>query len=178
VGIEVRISFLATMIGIGFRGRWERCVTGLKAHLSQGRSIFEADRRNGVPGVEMPGALDRKYPNAGREWGWFWVFPAPGLSTDPRSGIVRRHHLHETLVQRAVKAAAQRARIAKPATPPTLRHSFATQLLRDRCDIRNIQELLGHRDVSTTMINTHVLNRPGMAIRSPADTSIGLESSP
>ena len=118
--------------------------------------------------MELPGALARKYPAAGSEWGWFWVIPGPGLSTDPRSGVVRRHHIHPTLLQRAVRGAAREASIAKPATPPTFRHSFATH--QSGSDIWTVQELLGHKDVSTTMIYTHVLNKPGIAVRSPADT--------
>jgi integrase len=119
--------------------------------------------------VYLPDALVRKYPTADREWGWQYVFPADNLSVDPRSGTKRRHHLDESLIQRAVKAAVREAGVNKAATPHTLRHSFATHLLEDGYDIRTVQELLGHRDVRTTMIYTHVLNRGGRGVLSPAD---------
>lgn len=119
--------------------------------------------------MELPSGLARKYPNAGREWAWQWVFPATRMYVEPASGQRRRHHLHESVIQRAMKEAALRAGLSKPAGPHTLRHSFATHLLEDGHDIRTVQELLGHRDVATTMIYTHVLNRGPAAVRSPAD---------
>jgi len=144
-------------------------VADLQAHLVRVRRLWEGDREAGRPGVQMPEALARKYPSAPGEWGWFWVFPARELSTDPRSGIERRHHTHEQALQRAIKRAIGSAGIAKPATTHTLRHSFATHLLQAGYDIRTVQELLGHSDVSTTMIYTHVLNRGGRGVVSPMD---------
>jgi integrase len=121
----------------------------------------------------MPDALDRKYPNAARDWGWFWVFPSRTLSTDPRRGIVRRHHISESVVQKAVRAAAAEARIHKPVSVHTLRHCFATHLLLNGVDIRQIQEYLGHANVETTMIYTHVVKELRNPPRSPLDTLQG-----
>jgi integrase len=141
----------------------------LLVQLERVRELQQRDVAEGFGRVYLPDALARKYPHADRHGGWQYVFPAAARSRDPRSGVIRRHHRDESVIQRAVQEAVRRAGVNKPATPHTFRHAFATHLREDGYDIRTVQELLGHASVETTMVYTHVLNRGGRAVRSPAD---------
>ena len=147
----------------------------LRRQMLTARSLWEADRQAQRGGVDTPHALEVKYPKVGNTWGWFWMFPSPTLSTDPRSGVVRRHHLFEERLQRALKKAVMQAGIAKPVSVHTMRHSFATHLLQGGTDIRTVQELLGHSDVSTTMIYTHVLKVAAGGTASPLDSLLPVQ---
>jgi len=147
----------------------ERLVDHLRRHLAKVHSLHQRDLDEGYGRVYLPAALARKYPNADREWGWQYVFPARSRFKDQRSGIERRHHYHETAMQKAMRYAVRRAALIKPASCHSLRHSFATHLLEKGYDIRTVQELLGHKDVRTTQIYTHVMNKGANAVHSPLD---------
>lgn len=142
----------------------------LKTHLENIKILWEYDRREGLPGVWIPPGLEQKYPNAGKEWTWFWVFPSRQLSVDPQSGLTRRHHLNENSLQKALKDAVRRVGISSKVGCHTLRHCFATHLLESGVDIRSVQQLLGHNSVETTMIYTHVMKKPELNIKSPLDS--------
>jgi len=147
----------------------ELIITELREHLEVVRRTWQKDVAAGYGRVWLPGALRRKYPNAEREWGWQWVFPSAELSIDPETKAMRRHHVTDAAVQNAIKLAARQAGLVKPVTPHTLRHSFATHQLEAGYDIRTVQELLGHKDISTTQIYLHVMQKPGLGVKSPLD---------
>jgi integron integrase len=171
--IDFTTNQIVVRAGKGDKDRHTMLPAAVKEPLAQHLDVIkrqhQRDLERCLGRVTLPNALERKYPNTGKEWGWQWVFPATSYYTDRITGEKRRHHLHESVLQKAVKEAVQRAGIFKPASPHAFRHSFATHLLEDGYDIRTVQELLGHKDVSTTMIYTHVLNRGGKGVFSPAD---------
>jgi integron integrase len=175
--VDFEMRQITVRDGKGAKDRFTVLADGLVAplqeHLARVRLTHEEDLREGFGAVYMPGALDRKFPNAAKHWRWQYVFPAQGFSTDPRSGAVRRHHVDETTVSKAIRAAVARLGITKRVTRHTFRHSFATHSLKNGADIRTIQELLGHEDVSTTMIYTHVLRVGGAGMKSPLDGLFG-----
>jgi integron integrase len=171
--IDFASNQIVVRAGKGDKDRHTMLPAALKEPLTKHLEIIKEqhgrDLERGLGRVALPNALERKYPNAGKEWGWQWVFPATSHYVDRVTGERGRHHLHESVLQKAVREAVQKAGVAKPASPHTFRHSFATHLLEDGYDIRTVQELLGHRDVTTTMVYTHVLNRGGKGVFSPAD---------
>lgn len=171
--LDFEMKQLTVRDGKGAKDRYtvlaESVLAPLREHLQKVQLIHQNDLREGFGAVYLPGALERKFPQAAREWGWQYVFPARDRSRDPRSGALRRHHLDEATINKAIKAAVRRVGIVKRVSSHTFRHSFATHALQRGADIRTIQELLGHQDVSTTMIYTHVLRQGGSAMKSPLD---------
>jgi integron integrase len=172
--IDFGMGEITVRKGKGFKDRLtilpESLILPLREQIDRVRGIHRQDLQNGYGSVYLPYGLERKFKNAHKELGWQFLFPASAIAVDPRSGVKRRHHMHESNLQRAVKQAARRAGINKKVTPHTLRHSFATHLLMEGSDIRTVQELLGHKDVSTTMVYTHVLRRKGIRpVKSPLD---------
>lgn len=171
--VDIEQGILVVRAGKGDKDRRTVLPESLKdelvRHIAEARSIYDNDRKDDLNGVYLPGALEKKYPKAGKEWGWFWVFPSKSLAVDPRTRIVRRHYMHPASLQKAFKTAASEAGIIKQASVHTLRHSFATHLLENGYDIRTIQELLGHRNLQTTMIYTHVATKNILGVRSPLD---------
>ncbi len=171
--IDLEQNTVTVRAGKGDKDRITLLPESLKDKLleqfKRARAIYDEDRKKNLPGVYLPGALERKYPRASKQWGWFWLFPSKSLSVDPKTNTVRRHHVHSATLQRAVRDAVKKAEIAKPATAHTLRHSFATHLIEDGYDIRTVQELLGHKSLNTTMIYTHVAKRNILGVKSPLD---------
>ncbi len=171
--VDIAYGELTVRAGKGDKDRKtvlpRRLAKPMQDQLQLARKFYELDRQEAAPGVELPYALERKYPNAGKEWPWFWVFPAKTRSTDPRSGVVRRHHVFERTLQRQIKEAARNLGLPQPVSVHTLRHCFATHMLENGYDLRTIQELLGHSDISTTQIYTHVVKRGAKGARSPLD---------
>lgn len=173
--IDIERNTITIIAGKGDKDRQTLLAESVKGvlikHIENIRPIFEMDREKDIPGVELPNALERKYPNAGKEWIWQWLFPANNLSKDPKTGLIRRWHIYPTTLQKYVKKAAVEAGITKRVTVHTLRHSFATHLLEDGYDIRTVQELLGHSNLQTTMIYTHIAKKNMLGVRSPLDTN-------
>ena len=171
--VDFGAGYIVVRDGKGFKDRVtllpQSLGEPLREQLERARAVHEQDKAAGFGRVYLPEALARKYPQANLEWGWQYVFPAGQRGADPQSGTVRRHHITEDSVQRAVKEAARRVGLVKPVTPHVLRHSFATHLLENGYDIRTVQDLLGHKDVATTQIYTHVMAKPGLGVRSPLD---------